>query len=60
MIEIHQVSHYIRHSDVATEARSTEIAIEAEVMLSVNSVDWLSFRCSPENLEALAVGYLYN
>jgi FdhD protein len=29
-------------------------------MLSVNGEAWLSFRCSPENLEALAVGYLYN
>jgi FdhD protein len=42
------------------EPRSNEIAIESEVTMSVNSVAWLSFRCSPENLEALAAGYLYN
>lgn len=60
MIETRQISQYTRYSSGATESRSTEIAIEAEVTLSINSVAWLSFRCSPENLEALAVGYLYN
>ena len=60
MIETHQISQYIRYSGGPVETRSTEIAIEAEVRLSVNGEEWLSFRCSPENLEALAVGYLYN
>jgi FdhD protein len=56
----HQVSQHIRYSSGETETRSTEIAIESEVALSVNGESWLSFRCSPENLEALAAGYLYN
>jgi len=60
MIEMHQVSHFVRYSSGAPESRSAEIAIESEVTLSVNSVAWLSFRCSPENLEALVTGYLYN
>jgi len=60
MDETHQISHFIRYSGRATESRSAEIAIESEVILSVNGVAWLSFRCSPENLEALAVGYLFN
>ncbi len=50
----------IRYADGASETRSADIAIETEVGLSVNGEAWLSFRCSPENLEALAVGYLYN
>ena len=29
-------------------------------MLSVNGEDWLSFRCSPDHIEALAVGFLFN
>jgi len=60
MIQTHQISQYNRYSSGPVETRSTEIAIEAEVTLSVNGEVWLSFRCSPENLEALAVGYLYN
>jgi FdhD protein len=60
MVETHQISQFIRYSRGAMESRSTEIAIEAEVALSVNGVAWLSFRCSPENLEALAAGYLFN
>jgi FdhD protein len=59
MIETHQVAPYVRYSGGAPESRSTNIVIEAEVMLSVNNSAWLSFRCSPENLEALAVGFLY-
>jgi FdhD protein len=59
MIETHRISHYLRYSSGATESRSTEIAIEVEVTLSVNGFAWLSFRCSPENLESLAAGYLY-
>jgi FdhD protein len=60
MTETHHISQYIRYSGGAIETRSTEIAIEAEVTLTINGEVWLSFRCSPENLEALAVGFLYN
>jgi FdhD protein len=60
VIETHRVSQYTQYSGGAAEVRSTVIAIEAEVTLSVNNETWLSFRCSPDNLEALAVGYLYN
>ena len=28
--------------------------------MSVNGEAWLSFHCSPDDLEALAVGFLYN
>jgi FdhD protein len=56
----HQALRYVRYSSGVTETRSTEIAVESEVALSVNSIAWLSFRCSPENLEALAAGYLFN
>lgn len=36
------------------------VATEAEVALSVNGEAWLSFSCTPTNLPALALGFLYN
>ena len=60
MTEIHQVTPFLRFSNGTTESRSTAIALEAEVALSVNGEAWLSFRCSPDNLEGLAAGFLYN
>jgi FdhD protein len=60
MIPSHRVSQFLRYSAGATETRSTGIAIETEVALSVNGETWLSFRCSPDNLEWLAAGFLFN
>lgn len=37
-----------------------KIAAESDVTLSVNGETWLSFACTPTDLEALAVGFLYN
>lgn len=36
------------------------VATEAEVALSVNGESWLSFSCTPTNLPALALGFLFN
>jgi FdhD protein len=33
---------------------------ETAVTLTINGEQWLDFMCTPENLEALAVGFLYN
>ncbi len=33
---------------------------EMSVMLTVNGEAWLEFMCTPEHLDALAVGFLYN
>jgi len=37
-----------------------ETIVEAPVSLTVNGEVWLSFMCTPVDLEALAVGFLYN
>ena len=34
--------------------------IEKPVTLSLNGIDWLTFLCTPSDLEALAIGFLYN
>jgi FdhD protein len=36
------------------------IIVESEVSLTVNGDVWMSFMCTPTDLEALAVGFLYN
>jgi len=36
------------------------IAVEAPVSLTVNGEIWLTFQCTPIDLEALAVGFLFN
>jgi len=37
-----------------------EIITETPVSLTVNSVVWLTFMCTPVDLEAMAVGFLFN
>jgi FdhD protein len=56
----HQTTSYSLHSRENQENRAAQIAVEAEVMLSVNGEEWLSFHCSPDHIEALAVGFLFN
>jgi FdhD protein len=37
-----------------------ETIVEAPVSLTVNGEVWLTFMCTPVDLEAMAVGFLYN
>jgi FdhD protein len=37
-----------------------ETIVETPVSLTVNGAVWVTFMCTPVNLEALAVGFLYN
>ena len=37
-----------------------ETIVETPVSLTVNGEVWLTFMCTPVNLEAMAVGFLYN
>jgi FdhD protein len=36
------------------------VIVEAPVSLTINGHVWLTFMCTPNNLEALAVGFLFN
>jgi FdhD protein len=42
------------------DAEHISIISEQQVTLSVNNEYWLTFMCTPIDLEALAVGFLYN
>ena len=56
------------HSPIAFKQYSTEgidtlnanVAIESPVSLTVNGKIWLTFQCSPDYLEQMAVGFLFN
>lgn len=42
------------------EERNGEVIVETPVSLTINSELWLTLMCTPVDLEALAVGFLYN
>ena len=54
-------THYMRYSS-ATGWNQVDARVisESKVGLSVNGVEWLSFQCTPDSLEELAIGFLFN
>jgi FdhD protein len=55
----HPVRYYRYHSGTWDSVDSATI-VESPVSLTVNGEVWLSFMCTPTDLEALAVGFLFN
>lgn len=53
-------SGYLRYHSGQWERIEGSIIREAPVVLSVNGEEWLTLLCTPSDLEALAVGFLYN
>ena len=49
-----------RYQDGSWERTESEVIVESAVALTVNGEVWLTFRCTPVNLEALAAGFLFN
>ncbi len=47
-------------SDGSFEAKDAAVVCEAPVTLTVNGEAWLTFSCTPNQLEELAAGFLYN
>ena len=60
MITPQKEIQYERYEFKKWEHHETETIVETPVSLTVNGDVWLSFMCTPVNLEALAVGFLYN
>jgi FdhD protein len=42
------------------QSSESHLVIEAESNLMVNGRDWITFMCTPDHLEELSIGYLYN
>jgi len=60
MISPQKTIQYERYEFRKWEHHDAETIVETPVSLTVNGKVWLSFMCTPVNLEALSVGFLYN
>jgi len=60
MITPQKEIQYERYEFKKWEHFDAETIVETPVSLTVNGEVWLSFMCTPVNLEALAVGFLFN
>src|SRR5215510_11233441 len=60
MITPQKAIQYERYEFRKWEHHDAETIVEMPVSLTVNGAVWLSFMCTPVDLEAMAVGFLYN
>ena len=60
MLTPQKAIHYERFEFSKWAGYDAETIVEAPVSLTINGTAWLSFMCTPVDLEALAVGFLYN
>lgn len=60
MSETTQPTHFFQYENGSWKAHDSYTISETSVALTVNSQVWLSFMCTPADLEALAIGFLFN
>ncbi len=60
MNQEHRPRQYLRFRSGRWERIENGVIAEAPLSLTVNGEAWLTFLCTPSNLEALAVGFLFN
>ena len=60
MNNINTQFHYVQYESGLWKKTDSEIITESAISLTVNGEFWLTFMCTPVDLEALAVGFLYN
>lgn len=60
MITPQKAIHYERYEFKKWASHDAETIVEMPVSLTVNGEAWITFMCTPVNLEALAVGFLFN
>ena len=60
MLTPQKAIHYERYEFQKWEPFDAETIVETPVSLTINGAAWLTFMCTPVDLEALAVGFLYN
>jgi FdhD protein len=60
MLTPQKAIHYERFESNKWEPHDAETIVEAPVSLTVNGEAWITFMCTPVDLEAMAVGFLYN
>jgi len=57
---LNQTIQYLQIKKERSHSIDSHIVVESQVSLTVNGEDWLAFMCTPNNLDALAVGFLFN
>jgi FdhD protein len=60
MITPQKAIHYDRYEFRKWASHDAETIVETPVSLTINGEVWLTFMCTPVNLEAMSVGFLYN
>src|SRR6266511_3375309 len=60
MIFPQKAIHYERYEFKKWKPFDAETIVESPVSLTVNGEVWLTFMCTPINLEAMSIGFLYN
>ncbi|HEX5838874.1 MAG TPA: formate dehydrogenase accessory sulfurtransferase FdhD [Anaerolineales bacterium] len=60
MITPQKQIHYEKYEFRKWESFDAETIVESPVSLTVNGQVWLTFMCTPVELEALAIGFLFN
>jgi FdhD protein len=60
MVKTQHFIQYLQYSENRGESLKGQIVVETPVTLTVNGDAWLSFMCTPLQLEALALGFLFN
>jgi FdhD protein len=60
MISPQKAIHYERYEFKKWSPHDAETIVETPVSLTVNGEVWLTFMCTPVNLEEMSVGFLYN
>jgi FdhD protein len=60
MITPQKAIHYRRYEFGKWKRFDAETIVESPVSLTVNGRVWLTFMCTPVDLEAMSVGFLYN
>jgi len=60
MITPQKAIHYERYEFKKWKSHDAETIVETPVSLTVNGEVWLTFMCTPVDLEPMAVGFLYN
>jgi FdhD protein len=60
MITPQKAIHYEKYEFHKWEPQDARTIVETPVSLTVNGQVWLTFMCTPTDLEAMAVGFLYN
>lgn len=55
----HTLIQYQQHGPAHQEMTEANVIVEAPVSLTVNGRPWQTFMCTPSDLEALAIGFLF-